>query len=159
MKQSNVSRWIDPELILYATNLLEGLGPLLHVAYQAKLSGSKVLLVHVAPPSYLRANLDHGLPFILPSPELPAVRAKMDQMVREFERSGVCCESVILKGLPSEEIPILVKARGVDRVVVTTRDGGRLERLLEGSVADDLMASLDVPVCTVGPRARPGPSQ
>ena len=71
------------------------------------------------------------------------------------QREGILCESVVLNGLPAEQIPALVKSRGVDRVIVATRIESGVERLLDGSVAEDLMASLEVPVFTIGPHAHP----
>ena len=47
MAQSTIVRWSDPKVILVATNLLEGQTLILHAMYQARLSGAKVLLVHV----------------------------------------------------------------------------------------------------------------
>lgn len=43
----------------------------------------------------------------------------------------------------------------MDRVIVGTRSAEGLDRILLGSVADDLLHQLDVPVCVIGPRVRP----
>jgi nucleotide-binding universal stress UspA family protein len=154
LAQSTVSRWSNPELILFATDFFEGPKPILHAIYQAKLSGAKVLLVHVIP-CHLQATTSDSFQRDMLSSELATVRARMDQMVNEVEREGILCESVVLNGLPAEQIPALVKSRGVDRVIVATRIESGIERLLDGSVAEDLMVSLEVPVFTIGPHAHP----
>ena len=62
MAKSAIVRWSAPEVILVATNLLEGHTLLLHAIYQAKLSRATVLLVHVIRPSFLRVNARDGEP-------------------------------------------------------------------------------------------------
>ena len=155
MTNNPFQRWSKPEVILVATNLLEGPALMLHAVSQAKLSGAKILLVHVIRPAYLRANADHGLPFVLPGPSLRTAQAMLDEIVRQFQCEGVLCEPIVLKGLPEEQIPALIRSRHVDRVLVATRNPRGVERLLERSVAEELMAILDVPVCVIGRQADP----
>jgi nucleotide-binding universal stress UspA family protein len=157
MTQSIVRRWSNPETILVVTNLLEGPTVMLHATYQARLSGAKILLVHVIRPSTLRADPGLGMPSTLPSPALRVVQATLDNMVRAFEREGILCEPVILCGIPTEQIPLLVKCRGVERVLVAARNARGVERLLMGSVAEELAAVLNIPVCIIGQGAHPGP--
>jgi nucleotide-binding universal stress UspA family protein len=156
MMQSTISRWSRPEVILVATNLFEGYRLMLHAIYQASLTNAKVLLVHVIPPSYSRPEMNHGSAFVLPSPAVPTVKSKLEELAREFHREGVHCEPVVLTGLPGEQIPLLVKARSVDRVIVATRSAIGVARLVGRSVAHELMSALDVPVCVVGRRTHPG---
>src|ERR1035437_8492376 len=157
MTQSIVRRWSNPETILVVTNLLEGPSVMLHATYQARLSAAKIILVHVIRPSALRADPSAGTPCMLPSPALRAVQVALDNMVRAFEREGILCEPVILRGVPTEQIPLLVKWRGVERVLVANRNARGVERLLMGSVAEELAAVLSIPVCIIGQGAHPGP--
>ena len=70
MALSAIIRWSDPKVILVATNLLEGQTLILHAMYQARLSGAKVLLVHVVRRSFLRPDVPEGKPSFLPGPVL-----------------------------------------------------------------------------------------
>jgi nucleotide-binding universal stress UspA family protein len=155
MDNAMLHRWGKPDTILVATNLLDAphIGP--HATAQARLSGAKVLLVHVIQPSYLRTNPTEGLPFVLPSPTLRSVQSRLNETVKEFQYEGVLCEPIVLKGLPGEQIPALIHERRVDRVIVGTRGAEALDRILLGSLADDLLHQVDVPVCVVGPHVRP----
>lgn len=153
MTKNTLRRWSSPEMILVATNLLDGPALMLHAVSQAKLTGAKVLLVHVIRPAYLRADSEYGLPFVLPGPAIRTARAMLDELTSQFQQEGVLCEPMVLKGLPQEQIPLLVKSRQVDRVLVATRHPRGVERLLERSVAEELMAILDVPVCMIGRHA------
>jgi nucleotide-binding universal stress UspA family protein len=157
MTQSTVRRWSNPETILVVTNLRDGPSVMLHATYQARLSGAKILLVHVIRPSTLRAGPGPGMPSTLPSPALRVVQATLDDMVTAFEREGILCEPLILRGIPAEQIALLVKSRGVGRVLVANRNARGVERLLIGSVAEELTAALDIPACIIGQGAHPGP--
>ena len=154
MAQSTVGRWSSPELILLVSDLFDGPKPILHAISQAKLSGAKVLILHVTPP-HLQAVASDGFRPAIQSSESGMVQTKMNETIDKVQREGILCEPVVLTGLPAEQIPALVKSRGVDRVIVATRIECRVERLLDGSVAEDLMASLEVPVYTIGPHAHP----
>ena len=156
MSPNAIVRWSNPEVILVATNLLEGHNLILHAIYQAKLSGAKVLLVHVVPPSYSLSEAPNGMPFILPSPMVRNVKAKLDGIAENFRREDVECEPIVLTGLPGEQISRLVRSRSVDRVIVATRNTTGVARLVEESVAEEMIAALEVPVCVIGRRTHPG---
>ena len=154
MARNTIARWSNPEVILVATTLLEDHTLMQHAIFQARLSNATVLLVHVIPPSYLKTEGNCSSPFILSSPTVRVIRAKLDEAVKEFQREGILCEPIVLKGLPEEEIPPFVKSRSVDRVIVATRNISGVARLIEGSVAETLIDVLEVPVCVIGRRTR-----
>jgi nucleotide-binding universal stress UspA family protein len=156
MTGKDVVRWSNPDVILVATNLLEGHQLTLHAIYQARLSHAKVLLVHVVPPSHLLSLTCREAPSVLHSPLARNVKARMEEAVKEFQREGIACEPIVLEGVPREQIPLLVKARSVDRVFITTRNTDGIARLVDESVAEDLIANLPVPVCVIGRRTHPG---
>jgi nucleotide-binding universal stress UspA family protein len=155
MKSNLIHRWGNPDTILLATNLLDTPHLLPHAIVQAKLSQAKVLLAHVVEPSYLRTNPPDGPPFVMPGPTVRSVQSELNRIVKQFQWEGILCEPIVLKGLSNEQIAALVLEREVDRVIVGTRSAETLDRILLGSVADDLPHQLDVPVCVVGPRVRP----
>jgi len=158
MAQSAIVRWSDPKVILVATNLLEGQTLILHAMYQARLSRATVLLVHVVRRSFLRSDVPKGAPSFLPGPVLQSVKSKLDETVREFLHEGILCEPIILAGHPAEQIALLAKSRCVDRVIAATRYASGVARLVEPSVAEELIATLDIPVCIIGRRVHPGPA-
>ena len=122
-----------------------------HAIAQAKLSGARLILVHVIEPSYLRKNPQEGLPFVLPGPGLQAVQERLAGIVKWCQVAGVLCEPIALKGLPVEQIKALLRKQQIDRVLVGTKSDGVIGRLLIGSVAEDLLHSIDVPVYVLGP--------
>jgi nucleotide-binding universal stress UspA family protein len=158
MTQSTIVRWSDPKVILVATNLLEGQTLMLHAMYQARLSGATVLLVHVVRRSRLSADLPKGAPYFLPGPILQSIKSKLYETVLQFMHKGIPCEPIILDGHPAEQIALLAKSRRVDRVIAAMRYASGVERLVEPSVGEELIAALDIPVCIIGRLAHPGPA-
>jgi nucleotide-binding universal stress UspA family protein len=158
MSQNLVVRWSKPEVILVATNLLEGQSLILHGIYQAKLSNAQVLLVHVIPSLSPAVNASPGVaPSFLPSPTVGAVHAELAKAVKEFQREGILCEPIVLSGSPAEEIALLALSRGADRVICATRYASGIARLVEASIAEALIATVDAPVCIIGRHAQTYP--
>lgn len=150
MAPSTIVRWSDPKVILVATNLVEDHIFMLHAIYQATLSQAKVLLVHAIPPFHPRPEAVYGTPCGQSSLIDRNVRAKLDELAAEFRWEGIECEPIILNGLPEEQIPLYVKSRIVDRIIVSSRAATGVERLIGGSVAEALISGVEIPVCTIG---------
>lgn len=155
MTQSAIVRWTEPKVILVATNLLEDQAFMLYAVYQTALSRAKVILVHVIPPFYLRSEAVYGTPSVQPNVVVRNARAKLDELAAKFRWEGIDCEPIILNGLPEEQIPLIVKSRIVDRIIIASRAASGVERLIGGSVAESLISSVEIPVCTIGRYMRP----
>jgi nucleotide-binding universal stress UspA family protein len=155
MTQSALVQWSDPKLILIVTNLVEDHTFMLHAIHQATLSRAKVLLVHVIPPHHLRTEAVYGTTCGQPSLIARNAKAKLDELAVEFEWEGIECEPILLNGLPEEQIPLLAKSRVVDRILVASRVASGIERLIGSSVAEALIAGVEIPVCTIGRHLRP----
>ena len=155
MAQNTIVRWSNPKVILVATNLVEDHTFKLHVISQATLSRARVILVHVIPHFYLRSASLYGTPFVQPVLVVRDARTKLDEMAAAIREEGIECESNILTGLPEEQIPLFVKSRTVDRVIVAARNAPGVERLIGGSVAEALISGVQLPVCTIGRHMRP----
>jgi nucleotide-binding universal stress UspA family protein len=155
MTQSTIVRWSDPKVILVATNLVEDHPFMLHAIYQTALSRAKVLLVHVISPFYLSTEAVYGTPSVQSNLVVRNARAKLDELAAEFRWEGIECEPMILNGLPEEQIPLIVKSRIVDRIIVASRAASGVERLIGGSVAEALISGVEIPVCTIGRSMRP----
>jgi nucleotide-binding universal stress UspA family protein len=155
MAQNAVARWSNPELILVATNLLEGKTLIQHAIFQAQLTKAKVILAHVVLPSNSRANVPERTTISLLDPSIRAAKTKLEEMAIEFQHEGVLCEPIVLTGHPAEQIAQLAKSRAADRVMVATRFSAGVARLVEPSIAEELTLAIDIPVCIIGRRAHP----
>jgi nucleotide-binding universal stress UspA family protein len=66
-------------------------------------------------------------------------RERLDQARSYLEERGLTAELVALTGQPAEAIVALAEERKADLIVVGMRKKGFFERLVEGSVAQDVM--------------------
>jgi nucleotide-binding universal stress UspA family protein len=66
-------------------------------------------------------------------------RERLDQARSYLEERGLTAELVALTGQPAEAIVALAEERDADLIVVGMRKKGFFERLVEGSVAQDVM--------------------
>jgi nucleotide-binding universal stress UspA family protein len=66
-------------------------------------------------------------------------RERLEHARSYLEERGLAAEFVALTGQPAEAIVALAEERGADLIVVGMRKKGFLERLVEGSVAQDVM--------------------
>jgi len=133
---------------------------LTRVAELAKAFDSKVVVVSVAPPEPLPTVGAFGLmPYYYPrtSEEL-AVRADegLWQQHRErvqafFAGAGIAVEFAGVVGQPAELIVGLAEQQHADLIVVGTREPGFVERLLGGSVSQDVARRAHCDVLIVHP--------
>ncbi len=68
-------------------------------------------------------------------------------------RRGIRCDALVREGHPTQQIAAAVRQFHVDRVLLGTRSRSKLGRLLIGSVAEQVLRSVYLPVITVGPEA------
>jgi len=68
-------------------------------------------------------------------------------------RLGIRCETLAREGHPARQIVAAVRQFQADRVLVGTRSRNKLGKLLIGSVAEQVLRSVYLPVITVGPEA------
>jgi nucleotide-binding universal stress UspA family protein len=153
MSPNEIVRWSNPSAILVATNFLEGPTLMLHAVSQARPSNAKLFLVHVTPPVSLRGEAADEFELALQSAAIRAAQSKLDETVKGLLCKGVSCEPVVLTGLPVEQISKFVKSHSVDRVIAASRYASGVARFVEASMAEELVATLDVPVCIIGRHA------
>ena len=111
-------------------------GTLARAADLAELTGSTLIVTNVVPPVE---------PSEMKEAESSA-RQRLDEAGSYLQRRGLSGELVPSVGPPAETILRLAEERHVDLLVVGTRRKGFFERLVEGSVAQDVLrgASCDV---------------
>lgn len=146
--------WCAPEAILIVTNIADERTVLQEALKQAKRSSAKILLAYVVRPAGPRPLCNHnGRPGWCHSPAHRAQLA-LDRMVRQLRWAGVPSEPVLLQGLPAEEIPQLVRLRGVNRVIVTTQTDPNARGITNRAIAEQILPRVGVPVCVLGASLR-----
>jgi nucleotide-binding universal stress UspA family protein len=80
-----------------------------------------------------------------------------EQMLRPWcehaARHGIRCDALVREGYATYQIAVAVRQFQADRVLLGTRSRSKLGKLLIGSVAEQVLRSVYLPVVTVGPEA------
>jgi nucleotide-binding universal stress UspA family protein/predicted transcriptional regulator len=75
------------------------------------------------------------------------------RLAEALTRSGIRTESVVRTGRTASELRNVASERGVDLIVMSTHDRSGFDRVVLGSVADDLARHANQPVLLVSARA------
>lgn len=153
MPDAGPSRWAYPSVILVATDLsdLDRLTPF--ALQQAQLSGARIILLHV-----LSANAGFtadpaGMPYYDPAGVIDFAIKTIEPWRATIRAQDIACDTVIREGQAAEQIVAAARQFKADRLLLGTRSRGKVSKLFLGSVAEQALRSVDLPVMTVGPEA------
>jgi nucleotide-binding universal stress UspA family protein len=145
--------WTRPGVILVATDLSE-LDRLIPFALrQAVETGARLILLHVLAAGEGIAVDAIGMPYYDPTGALDHARKTMEPWCAEARAHGAICSCLVREGNASQQILTVVRQFRVGRILLGTRSRSKLGKLLIGSVAENVLRSVDIPVMTVGPEA------
>ena len=149
----NKDHWTHPGVILVATDLsdLDRLMPF--ALAQAVETGARLILLHILPAGVGMAVDAAGLPYYDPAGALEVAGKFLEPWCEQARRLRIECDALVREGSASQQIAASVRQFQADRVLLGTRSRGKLGKLLIGSVAEQLLRSLSVPVITIGPEA------
>jgi len=153
MRDSDASRWTHPETILVATDLsdLDHLMPF--ALEEAGNTGARIILLHVLSTTSAFTADAAGMPYFDTVGALEIAEQMMHPWCEVAARLGIRCDSLAREGHPTQQIAGAVRQFRADRVLLGTRSRSKLGRLLIGSVAEQVLRSVYLPVITVGPEA------
>jgi len=153
MRDSDTRRWTNLETILVATDLsdLDHLMPF--ALEEAGNTGARIILLHVLSTTSAFTADAAGMPYFDTVGALEIAEQMMHPWCEVAARLGIRCDSLAREGHPTQQIATAVRQFHVDRVLLGTRSRGKLGRLLIGSVAEQVLRSVYLPVITVGPEA------
>jgi universal stress protein A len=116
---------------------------LTHIKRLARMTGAKLLLVHVAT-GWVARNFDQLQ--LAESEEMKEDRAYLEKRSRELAGEGFSCEAVLALGEPSDEIIKLACEKDVDLIAMTTHGHRFISDIVHGATADKVRHQVDVPV-------------
>jgi nucleotide-binding universal stress UspA family protein len=116
---------------------------LMHIKPLARMTGAKLLLVHVAD-GWVARNFNQLQ--LAESEEMTQDRAYLDERARDLTGEGFTCEAVLALGEPSDEIVKLAREKNVDLIAMTTHGHRLISDILYGATADKVRHAVDVPV-------------
>jgi len=116
---------------------------LAHIKPLARLTGAKLLLVHVAD-GWVARNFNQLQ--LAESEEMKQDRAYLEKRARELVAEGFSCAAVLALGEPSDEIIKLARDKNVDLIAMTTHGHRLISDILYGATADKVRHAVHVPV-------------
>jgi nucleotide-binding universal stress UspA family protein len=121
-----------------------------HIEGLARLTGARLLLVHVADGWAARSFDDLDL---RESDEMRRDRAYLDGLCRELEARGLTVRARLAMGDPSSQLVKVAAEEGVDLIAMSTHGHRFLNDLLRGSTADRVRHNVTIPVLMVRAKA------
>jgi nucleotide-binding universal stress UspA family protein len=153
MGKPGIHDWSRPRSILVATDRAE-IDRLFGLALiEAKASRAKLYLLHVLTVTQAMAVDLGGMPYYDPLEAINYTERYLTAYAAEARDAGIDCEVLVREGPAPQQILACAQQYHVDRVLLGTRSRGKWGKLLIGSVAEQVLRSVPVPVLTAGPEA------
>lgn len=144
----------DLKRILLATDLslsAESLSALPYVRGIAEMFGSSVFLWHA-----LNEERDEAGAEMMKSDRMEKrAREKLQGLARTVQLQTLDVSTVVDDGAVAGELPKIIREQNIDLVVARTSGRRGLQRILYGSVVDEICRVSSCPVLTVGPYLLP----
>ena len=119
---------------------------LTHIKPLARMTGAKLLLVHVAD-GWVARNFNQLQ--LAESEEMKEDRVYLEKRQRELTNEGFSCDAMLALGEPSDEIIKLAREKDVDLIAMTTHGHRFISDVLYGATADKVRHAVDIPVLLV----------
>jgi nucleotide-binding universal stress UspA family protein len=147
------AHWSHPAVLLVATDLsdLERLMPF--ALEQAKETGARLILLHVLASAAAMSADAAGLPYYDPAGALESAANTLEPWCTLAHKRNIVCDALVHEGHAAKQIEDSIRQFQADRILLGTRSRSKLGKLLLGSVAEQVLRSINIPVFTVGPEA------
>lgn len=153
MPETVGNRWTHPSVILVATDLsdLERLMPF--AIEEGLLTGARLILLHVISTGEAMAADASGMPYYDPAGALDTASKTLEPYCEFARQRAIICDQVVREGHPAQQVLSAARQFRADRILLGTRSRSKVSKLLIGSVAEQVLRSVHIPVITVGPEA------
>ena len=142
-----------PGKIVVASDLTDTEYLLPHAIAQAKACNASLILVHAVLPHESMPVEAGAVPYYDPLRMDRDARLLLDSLARDIRAHGVDCITAVRHGFVPDVIAEVVSNSGAGWLILGTHGRRGLKKFVLGSVARQLLESVDIPVCTIGPRA------
>jgi nucleotide-binding universal stress UspA family protein len=150
---AGLARWTHPAVLLVATDLndLDRLMPF--ALEQAAETGARLILLHVLTSAAAISTDAAGMPYYDHAGAVDFAARTLEPWCELALRRSISCEALVREGQAAKLIAASVHELQADRILLGTRSRSKLGKLLIGSVAEQVLRSVNLPVFTVGPEA------
>ena len=143
-----------PDHILVAADLTDSDYLIPHVIAQAKASNARVTLFHAVPPVDSLPVESGAIPYIDQTKIDRDVRLMLEDMAREIQAKGILCGTSVKHGYAADAICAEIRRTGAGRLIIGTHGRRKLAQIVLGSVANELLTRVEIPIFAVGPHAQ-----
>jgi len=120
---------------------------------QASETGARLVLLHVLAAGSSMAVDAVGMPYYDPAGALEFASREMQPWCDQARERKIACDALVREGSAAQQIAASVRQFQADRILLGTRSRSKMSKLLLGSVAEQVLRSVNLPVITVGPEA------
>ncbi len=145
--------WTHPAVILVATDLSDTERLMPFAFKQAQSTGARLILLHVLAASEAMAIDAVGMPYYDPEGASEAAAKALEGWCEMARVHNIACDALVREGNAAQQVLTCARQFKADRILIGTRNRGKVSRLLLGSVAEQVLRSANLPVITVGPEA------
>jgi len=143
--------WSKPSTILFAAEIPANEKAFAYAVAQASEFGADLIIFHAYDTLMVTSSETSGIRYYDYAAAARAEIEHLEPLAEQVRATGVRCEIVVRPGLAAEQILAFLQERQIDRIVMGTHSPGPIGKLLVGSVAEAVLRTAKVPVCTVGP--------
>ena len=153
LSPSQEAAFIRPARILVATDLTDIDYLLPHAIAQAKACGADLTFIHAIVPVNAYPMEAGYSPYPEPAEIDQNVRAQLAKLAAAVEREGISCDTSVDFGFGADAICEKIRSTGATRLIMGSRGYGKLGQLVLGSVSNELLGSVPIPIFVVGAHA------
>jgi nucleotide-binding universal stress UspA family protein len=147
-------RLVKPERILVAIDATEPQRLIPFAVAQGRASGALVTLVHAIAPCQCSRSKVEGNP-CAGQQRHEEIREVLKHLAEEVEGRGVSCTWTATEGKAVDVIQDQIAFTGATRLIMGSHARGKLDQLAFGSVANQLLGRIPIPIFLVGPHVTP----
>jgi nucleotide-binding universal stress UspA family protein len=144
---------VTPAEILVATDLTEDEYLLPHAIAQAKASGSRLTIIHAILPANVYPFEAGYIPYEDQGASDDAAQSALEKIARYVELQGISCDVSFKHGFAEDVIREKIKSTRPTRLIMGSHGRGKWGQMALGSVANELLGSVSIPIFVVGPQA------
>jgi nucleotide-binding universal stress UspA family protein len=153
MPESGIESGARSPVILVATDLndLDRLMPF--ALREATESATRMILLHVLPAAGGMAIDPIGMPYYDPTSAIESASVALEPWRRLARKRNILCDVLVREGNAAQQIAACSRQFQAECILLGTRSRSKISKLLLGSVAEQVLRSVNLPVMTVGPEA------
>jgi nucleotide-binding universal stress UspA family protein len=156
LRPDKINEFVAPARIAVATDLTDSDYLLPYATAQARASRASLILVHAVLPHESSPMEGGAAAYYDPLRMDRDARLMLEGLARSVRDQGIDCSTAVRHGFVPDVISEVVRNAGAGRLILGTHGRRGLKKFVLGSVARQLLEVIEVPVCTVGPRAHKG---